>query len=100
MADVSADPLAQLIGSALRLGADSIIGWSDAERHLAATAAPGGDLASLRDQTQAGLDPLGDAFCRLRSAEDRRPLGQTYTAEPIISSMVDWADDQGLAQRG
>lgn len=94
-----ADPLAQLIGAALRLGADRVGGWTDAERELAASAASsgGGDIEGLRDQIQAGLDPLGDTFCRLRSAEDRRPLGQTYTAEPIITAMIDWADDQGPA---
>lgn len=48
-------------------------------------------VRELRTQIRDGLDPLGEAFSLLRSAEDRRPLGQTYTPAPIVASMVDWA---------
>lgn len=91
------DSHAQLIGAALSLGADTIDGWTDVERALAAGAEACGDTSGLREQIHAGLDPLGDDFCRLRSPEARRHLGQTYTAQPIIAAMVDWADDQGTA---
>lgn len=46
-------------------------------------------------QVLAGNDPLGDAYCRLVSPQERRPLGQTYTPDVIVESMVDWATDQG-----
>ena len=44
---------------------------------------------------QSGADPLGSAFCRLRSAETRRVLGATYTPAPIVSSILRWATAQG-----
>lgn len=46
-----------------------------------------------------GLDPLGDAYTRLLSPLERRPLGQTYTPTSIVRSMVSWAADQGSPQR-
>jgi len=42
-----------------------------------------------------GLDPLGDAYTRILSPQERRPLGQTFTPPEIIESMVSWASDQG-----
>jgi hypothetical protein len=47
-----------------------------------------------RDQIRAGGDPLGDAFCTLRSAEDRREQGATYTPSNIVNAMVRWAEDE------
>lgn len=52
-----------------------------------------------RNQILAGKDPLGDAYCRLVSPLERRPLGQTFTPEPIIASMVSWASTQGSPVR-
>lgn len=56
-------------------------------------------VEKVREQIAAGQDPLGDEYCRLVSPQDRRPLGQTYTPDSIISSMVSWASDQGEPQR-
>ena len=46
-----------------------------------------GVRAAIRD----GADPLGDAFCALRSALHRRPLGAFYTSSEILEPMMDWA---------
>ena len=35
-----------------------------------------------------GNDPLGDCFCELRNAEDRRRHGQTFTPTGIVSTMI------------
>jgi SAM-dependent methyltransferase len=53
-------------------------------------------IKGLRERVKAGEDPLGEAFSRLRSPEQRRPLGQTYTPPPIVDAMVAWAEDQGI----
>jgi hypothetical protein len=44
-------------------------------------------LSTLRDLIRAGFDPLGEAFCILRSPEDRRADGATYARciQPIRS---------------
>ena len=89
------DSFPALISAALQLGADQVGGWSQAEKALAKRAAAHQmSLVELRDAIQAGQDPLGDAFSLLRSAEQRRPLGQTYTPAPIVASMVNWASAQ------
>jgi SAM-dependent methyltransferase len=82
----------QLVGAALALGAREVPGWSAAEEALARTAVslPSRALARLRDQLRAGGDPLGDAFCTLRSPEERRPMGATYTPQPIVEAMLAW----------
>ena len=54
------------------------------------------DLAGLardpsRNQIRAGRDPLGEAFCALRSRADRRLLGQTFTPQHVIDSMIAWS---------
>ncbi|UEX79939.1 Eco57I restriction-modification methylase domain-containing protein [Spiribacter halobius] len=48
-------------------------------------------LHSLQREIAAGHDPLGDAFCAIRSPEARRGAGATYTPWPIIDSMLRWA---------
>lgn len=48
-------------------------------------------LSSTRDSIEGGNDPLGEAFSNIRSAEDRRVDGATYTPHSIIQSMVNWA---------
>ena len=49
------------------------------------------DLSEIRRLTLDGKDPLGQAFCTARTAEERRPRGQTFTPAPIIRSMLEWA---------
>jgi methylase of polypeptide subunit release factors len=53
-------------------------------------------MQALRNQIEAGDDPLGTLFCRLRSPEMRRTMGATYTPRTIITPMVEWA----RAERG
>lgn len=95
-----------LTAVAVRLGAARVAGWSAAEQRLAAAAAgpaaegggTGGcgpawaqDVAEIQALIQAGRDPLGDAFCRLRPAAQRRQSGQVFTPGPVVESMVGWA---------
>jgi adenine-specific DNA-methyltransferase len=89
----------ELIGAALALGADEITPWSEQETVMARAARKVKPLAkatlsTLRDLIRAGFDPLGEAFCTLRSPEDRRADGATYTPGPIVRAMVGWAADQ------
>jgi hypothetical protein len=102
--DSLASPLATesgLLGAALALGADAVPGWSEQESALARALRPpspgAGALAALRARIDQGDDPLGAAFCRLRSPERRRPDGATYTPAPIVESMVAWAAQEGGA---
>ncbi|GAA2606285.1 Eco57I restriction-modification methylase domain-containing protein [Streptomyces axinellae] len=89
-----------LVRVALDLGAEQVPGWSEEEKELANKAATGGgDVAAIADLIQAGLDPLGDAFSSIRGAESRRPLGQTYTPAPIVSSMIKWTAQKGIPTR-
>lgn len=88
-----------LVRAAIALGADQVTGWSAAETSLVeanrgVTAFSGPAARSLTEQIRSGCDPLGEAFCQLRSVDQRRNLGQTYTPAPIISSMLAWASDQ------
>jgi adenine-specific DNA-methyltransferase len=90
-----------LITLASWLGAGSVAGWSAAERDLAARSEDRGPrsnhaVTAARDRIRAGEDPLGDAFCALRSPAGRRVLGQTFTPPPVIESMVAWAAGTGI----
>lgn len=46
---------------------------------------------ALRDQILAGGDPLGEAFCRIRTPQERRSQGATYTPPAIVDHMLRWA---------
>jgi adenine-specific DNA-methyltransferase len=82
-----------LAGMAVRLGAAQVAGWSEAEQRLAdaATYPSESEISQIRSQILAGEDPLGEAFCRLRSPAQRRPSGQTFTPGPVVQGMVGWA---------
>jgi adenine-specific DNA-methyltransferase len=86
-----------LISAAVALGARAVAGWSIQEERLAARIRPLniGAAAVLRDCIQRGSDPLGGAFCHLRSQETRRALGATYTPAGIVGSMLRWAKARG-----
>jgi SAM-dependent methyltransferase len=72
---------------------DDISSVTTAERKLVARV-PGVDsslAADIRGEILAGADPLGERFCALRSAEQRRDIGAVYTPRPIVDAMVEWA---------
>ena len=48
-------------------------------------------LNALKELIHQGDDPLGEAFCAIRSAEVRREKGATYTPQSIVQSMTNWA---------
>jgi methylase of polypeptide subunit release factors len=95
----------ELITAALALGADQVAPWSEQETVLARAAARKAKpltraaLLTLRDLIRSGFDPLGEAFCTLRSAEERRADGATYTPGPIVRAMMDWAAAQKNPER-
>jgi len=92
----------ELVALALALGARDVRGWSKAETALAATAAatPAARVVSAaRAAVRAGADPLGDAFCALRTPAARRPAGATYTPTEIVRVMTAWAAGQGDIER-
>lgn len=92
--------LRSVAGAALQLGAASVHGWSAREEALAKQATMTRlPVKELREMIASGLDPLGDAFCRIRNAQARRGLGQTYTPTPIITSMLDWASNEVKPER-
>jgi adenine-specific DNA-methyltransferase len=91
-----------LAALAVRLGAEAVQPWSAAERALAAAASSSTTMSArqvhgVRDEIQAGGDPLGDALCALRSPVVRREAGATYTPAPIIRAMGDWASAAAAA---
>jgi adenine-specific DNA-methyltransferase len=87
-------PTAELVALAVALGARRIPEWTEAEEALARRITEPDDciVAAARDAIDLGQDPLGDTFCRIFSNEDRRPKGATYTPQPIIDVMLDWAE--------
>jgi hypothetical protein len=82
-----------LIALAVALGARDVPGWSPAEDALTADLPPirRSIVRSARRRIARGRDPLGEAFCMLRSPEQRRPIGATYTPRKIVISMFKWA---------
>ena len=72
--------------------------WSATERRLAngLSKPPVPVLAELRNRIAQGQDPLGEAFCQVRSPTARRAHGATYTPTDIVEAMVGWSADRGL----
>ncbi|MDQ4032264.1 MAG: methyltransferase, partial [Actinomycetota bacterium] len=52
-------------------------------------------IDEIARQILAGLDPLGESFSRLRSAQERRSSGAIYTPSELIDPMVRWTLEQG-----
>ena len=92
-----------LVRAALALGADQVRPWSAQETALAnaagGTTLPSEKLDNIAALIRAGCDPLGEAFCTLRSSVDRRERGATYTPRLIIHAMVNWARQRGTPSR-
>ena len=102
--DMNIRTIPSLVALAAALGAEETGDLSAAERRLLdeqdQDAAPAAELV-LRASSliRRGEDPLGDAYCAIRSPGERRPLGQTYTPRPIIEAMLRWASDHGTPTR-
>ena len=102
--DMNIRTIPSLVALAAALGAEETGDLSAAERRLLdeqdQDAAPAAELI-LRASSliRRGEDPLGDAYCAIRSPGERRPLGQTYTPHPIIEAMLRWASDHGTPTR-
>ena len=91
----------ELAALALALGARDVPAWTDAEEALV-RGLPPAMKAHVNDalgKIRGGEDPLGDTFCTLRNAVERRSSGATYTPAPIVSSMMAWAASQGPIAR-
>lgn len=56
-------------------------------------------VREVREQIEAGDDPLGEAFCALRSPADRRQDGAVYTPPVIVNAMLSWAETVGVPDR-
>lgn len=83
-----------LASFAIALGAETLGALSPQEAALAKKAGKKPSrtaIAKIVDMIQAGSDPLGEAFCALRSSAVRREHGATYTPMPIVDTMIEWA---------
>jgi hypothetical protein len=90
---VELNSVQDLISAAIGLGARKVGDWSRNELDLASSVRtlPSGQIQNIRDDINSGHDPLGEALCSLRSPEERRGLGATFTPLPIVDAMVSWA---------
>jgi hypothetical protein len=83
----------QLAQIAFSLGASKVRGLSAQEDALFQKVPS--DVDSLANKVfasiQRGEDPLGEAFCALRSPLVRRSSGAVYTPSLIVNAMVQWA---------
>ncbi|HEY3115799.1 MAG TPA: class I SAM-dependent methyltransferase [Chloroflexota bacterium] len=55
-------------------------------------------LDVFRKAIVSGVDPLGDAYCSLRTSAVRRLTGAVYTPPDIVRPMVDWVLGEGPAR--
>jgi adenine-specific DNA-methyltransferase len=51
----------------------------------------------LREELLEGHDHLGNVFCLARTAEERRPFGQTFTPPDLVAHMLHWAVGQSVS---
>ncbi len=78
---------------ALALGADTVGRLTDAEAALVRSLpdVQASEVNALRSKIRGGGDPLGEAFCDVRSADVRRGRGAVYTPYKIVEAMLGWA---------
>jgi SAM-dependent methyltransferase len=106
--DGAATPIQDLVGrlearailmSVVRelVDADSVTPRERELLHATTTTAPAQLVGAVRTAVRAGHDPLGDAYCAVRCAADRRERGQTFTPGAVIAGMYGWAGRQGRA---
>jgi hypothetical protein len=91
----------ELVAVAVALGAPRVNGLSAVEQEIVADLPPVLQTAvrHVVNEIQAGRDPLGEEFCRLRSPRRRRALGATYTPPVIVDAMIRWAGSKGHPAR-
>lgn len=92
---------AELISIAAQLGATNSPDLDPREAALLQNLPPihSRIVDAYRAEILAGRDPLGDVFSTIRSPEQRRPQGATYTPLPIVREMVRWATTRGKVAR-
>ena len=84
---------AMLAALSVALGAATVPSVTQAEAALLDRIpdVPGEQAAATLAKIRDGGDPLGEAFCRLRSPARRREDGAVYTPSTIVSAMLSWA---------
>jgi len=98
--DLNPQPQPELLSVALAL-LGRAHDLSPAETAVVARIKPSTDKAlveQFRIAIYKGNDPLGDCFCELRNAEDRRRHGQTFTPTGLVMTMIRKA--QAEAEKG
>ena len=90
-----------LVGFTKELGATSTPTLSPVEQRLlsSASSVTQDAVRLIRRLIRSGEDPLGDAFTRLKSPAERRPMGATYTPLGIVDEMVAWAATHAVPDR-
>lgn len=89
-----------LVSVAYRLVGDGLITSQECEV-VGENSVPVSDelISSVRTAIQSGTDPLGTAYCLIRSAKARRSSGQTFTPIEAVVGMFRWAEAQGPIAR-
>lgn len=90
-----------LVALSLALGARSVAGWSAQEDRLAlrGPSLPDSLVRACRNEILGHGDPLGEAFCHLRSPALRRPQGAVYTPPALVKAMLAWSKTMGVPAR-
>lgn len=90
-----------IVALALALGADTVGELTIAERAFIKSLpeVAKAEVNALRSKIRDGGDPLGEAFCDVRSADVRRESGAVYTPYKIVEAMLGWAATIGVPNR-
>lgn len=91
----------ELAALCMALGADQVGEVTAAERGLLEGVQTTEGVAAERARTAilSGQDILGDLYSASIAPEERRPLGQTFTPQPIIATMMGWASAHSTPTR-
>jgi len=83
-----------LISVAGRLIGDGVMLTSQEQAIIASNAVEVSDelVELVRAAILESGDPLGAAFCRIRTPKDRRQFGQTFTPQDAVIGMFQWAE--------
>src|SRR5947209_6947443 len=85
--------LASYVGICTALGGEQDL--SAQERHVSEPLRANvrdTDLLAVRQAILAGSDPLGSAYCALKSPSERRVQGQTFTPAAVVAAMIGLAE--------